>query len=288
MNVKEYFDAPHDNGLYLFLRAAYVQSMGKSALYINDLISRKRPIANYNLLRNVSSLFSNSSIQNIEYQLKKTSGYASYKKPSLSNECHELSEYLDTLPVPENSNRIIMTNWKVLRQFKIVDIIRTDRSIKTIVDRYLNCDSIVNSIVAWKTIQSGNGRVNMSKDAMQFHFDCDHNRFMKVFVYLDTVDKTCGPHIFVPNSSAINRHGLPKPLHRDGRYNSLEIINCGLCPQYISGEVGTIIFADTHNLHRGSPLRPGKSRYVLSIQFVDSVAGATPTHDPVDILEMNI
>ena len=52
--------------------------------------------------------------------------------------------------------------------------------------------------------------------------------------------------------------------------------------------MGTIIFADTHNLHRGSPLRPGRSRYVLSIQYVDSVAGATPTHNPVDILEMNI
>ena len=242
MSMQEYFNAPHDNNLYLLLRAAYVQSMGKSALYINDLISKKRPIDNDSLLKSGSGLFSDSSMQNIENQLKNTSGYATYKKPSLSNECRELSEYLDTLPVPENSNRIIMTNWEILRQFKIVDIIRTDRSIKTIVDRYLKCDSILNSIVAWKTIQNGNGRLNMSRDAMHFHFDCDHNRFMKVFVYLDAVDNTCGPHIFVPNSSAINRCGLPRPLHRDGRYNSLEIINSGLCPQYISGEMGTIIF----------------------------------------------
>ena len=118
-------------------------------------------------------------------------------------------DYLDEreLPVPENSNRIILTNWEVLRQFKIVEMIRTDRSIKTIVDRYLNCNSVVNSVVAWKTIQSDNGRLNMSKDAMHFHFDCDHNRFMKVFVYLDSVDNSCGPHIFVPNSSAINSIG---------------------------------------------------------------------------------
>ena len=287
MNMQEYFNTPHDNNLYLFLRAAYVQSAGKSALYINNLISKVRPIKDYNLLENHTGLFSNSSIQNIEYQLKNTSGYATFKKPSIMNECRELNDYLDTLPVPENSNRIILTNWEVLRQFKIVEMIRTDRSIKTIVDRYLNCNSVVNSVVAWKTIQSDNGRLNMSKDAMHFHFDCDHNRFMKVFVYLDSVDNSCGPHIFVPNSSAINRYRLPKSLHRDGRYNSLEIINSGLCPQYILGDVGTIIFADTHNLHRGSPLRAGRSRYVLSIQFVDSVAGATPTHNPVDILEMN-
>ena len=184
MSMQEYFNAPHDNNLYLLLRAAYVQSMGKSALYINDLISKKRPIDNDSLLKSGSGLFSDSSMQNIENQLKNTSGYATYKKSSLSYECRELSEYLDTLPVPENSNRIIMTNWEILRQFKIVEMIRTDRSIKTIVDRYLKCDSILNSIVAWKTIQSGNGRLNMSRDAMHFHFDCDHNRFMKVFVYL--------------------------------------------------------------------------------------------------------
>ena len=126
MSMQEYFNAPHDNNLYLLLRAAYVQSMGKSALYINDLISKKRPIDNDSLLKSGSGLFSDSSMQNIENQLKNTSGYATYKKPSLSYECRELSEYLDTLPVPENSNRIIMTNWEILRQFKIVDIIRTD------------------------------------------------------------------------------------------------------------------------------------------------------------------
>ena len=38
--MQEYFNAPHDNNLYLLLRAAYVQSR-KIALYINDLISKK-------------------------------------------------------------------------------------------------------------------------------------------------------------------------------------------------------------------------------------------------------
>ena len=56
------------------------------------------------------------------------------------NEYRELNDYLDTLPL-KNSNRIILTNWEVLRQFKIIEMIRTDRSIKTIVDRYLNCNS---------------------------------------------------------------------------------------------------------------------------------------------------
>ena len=90
-----------------------------------------------------------------------------------------------------------------------------------------------------------NNRITLSKDAMQFHFDCDHNRFTKLLIYLDEVDNECGPHVFIPNTSATERECLPALLHRDGRFTSTEIVNSGLCPESVFGRAGTIVFADT-------------------------------------------
>ena len=229
----------------------------------------------------------NREILAVKGILLKTSGYAYLEKASLKEDCQELKDYLETIPLTKDSNRTIISSWKTLKSFKIVQRICSDSSVKHIMDDYLKCDSIINGIVAWKTLPRNNNRITLSKDAMQFHFDCDHNRFTKLLIYLDEVDNECGPHVFIPNTSATERECLPALLHRDGRFTSTEIVNSGLCPESVFGRAGTIVFADTHNLHRGTPVRNDKARYILSIQFVDSVAGATPIHQLKDILEMN-
>ena len=124
-------------------------------------------------------------------------------------------------------------------------------------------------------------------DAMMFHFDFDHNRFLKIFIYLSDVDCTCGPHVYIKNTHSALRFKLPKPLQRDGRLTSREVVNCGLVPKYALGERGTIIFGDTTNLHKGTPVRQNKSRYILQLQFVDSIFGQKNRHSLDELMDMN-
>ena len=147
-----------------------------------------------------------------------------------------------------------------------------DLSIKQIADWYLRCNSILNGISAWRT-DPGVDPSMLGKDAMQFHFDSDHNKFLKVFVYLSDVDISTGPHCFVPRTSASFRKFLPNEL-KDGRITDKTLAYFGLSYQKVVGPSGTIIFADTHNLHKGMPVQSKSPRYILQMQFVDSVFGA--------------
>ena len=120
-----------------------------------------------------------------------------------------------------------------------------------------------------------------------YHFDSDHNRFLKVFIYLDDVDEDTGPHAYIPRTSIRFRSNLPKELKRDGRFDDSIIRKYGIKAKIICGSKGKIIFADTHNLHKGTPVHGRKSRYILQLQFVDSLLGATSPHELTDINEMN-
>ena len=61
----------------------------------------------------------------------------------------------------------------------------------------------------------------------------------------------------------------------------------GIKTRLICGGQGTVVFADTHNLHKGTPVYGNKSRYILQLQFVDSLLGATSPHELSEIYEMN-
>ena len=140
----------------------------------------------------------------------------------------------------------------------------------------------------WKTDYVDTSILNKSKDAMLFHFDCDHNRFLKVFMYLNDVGADNGPHVYVPNTSVEYRAKLPDCIQKDGRLNSIEVINSGLIPNYIEGPGGTMIFADTSSLHKEEhQLKKGHPRYILQIQYVDSLAGARLAHTRKELIEMN-
>ena len=107
-----------------------------------------------------------------------------------------------------------------------------------------------------------------------FHFDADNNRFLKIFVYLNDVCKDSGPHVAVSGTQAKYRYKLPDLIQCDGRIDNRTVLNLGLSPTVFFGQRGTLIFGDTHCLHRGTPLRQGKIRYVVQLQFSDSVFGA--------------
>ena len=138
------------------------------------------------------------------------------------------------------------------------------------------CNSILNSVRAWNTTYIKRSINNTSGDAMQFHFDSDHNRFLKVFLYLDDVHHNNGPHIFIPRTNMFYRSYLHPLLQIDGRISDSNALKFGLLPSVVTGRRGTLIFADTHNLHRGSSVSFDTERNILQLQFVDSIFGAKP------------
>ncbi len=201
----------------------------------------------------------------------------------------DICEMLDNYgQAAEGSKRSWLMEWDMLKQNRLVREISTNPLYRQIADEYLGCKSILNFVCAWKTSNAQFHSASRPKDdAMLFHFDCDHNRFLKIFVYLSDVDETCGPHVYIENTHAPLRFKLPQPLQRDGRLTSREVVNCGLVPKYALGERGTIIFGDTMNLHKGTPVRKNKFRYILQLQFVDSIFGQKRSHSVDDLMDMN-
>jgi hypothetical protein len=234
------------------------------------------------------TLLSHGQAESIESQLKATGGYAVGSLRLSENLIAEARDWLDQISTTNpNSARAFVNDWNKLKHLKLVKILCSDPLIRNIVDTYLNCQSWLNMVCAWRTDYVPRVFHNINSDAMHFHFDCDHNKFIKLFIYLDDVSSSNGPHVFVPRTSADFRHSLPTRLQRDGRISSVEVINEGLVPNIITGNKGCIIFADTHNLHRGTPVHKGKSRYILQLQFVDSVFGAKSSHPVSHFCEMN-
>ena len=284
----EYYDIEHSDQLYLLLRFLYVQTRGVFNINLNREISNKRPALIKDELIGNNYIFTNQDIRSITNDLN-NEGY-SISKPyeSLENNCDQLHFALDQIPKDSpNSSRHYITSLMNLYQFEIVRKICTDKSIKKIADNFLNCNSILNLVSAWKTSYVPKDKRNLGGDAQLFHFDCDHNRFLKIFLYLDDVYRRNGPHVYIPNTSTNGRSLLPNELNRDGRISNPEIIKYGLVPRYIEGKKGTLIFGDTQNLHKGTPVAENTNRYILEIQYVDSPFGIKSDYTKDEIIYLN-
>ena len=288
MSPFEYYKLQHSEELYLHSRHLYVSSSGEFSRYIKKKVSSQRPITNKEYCSDNKSLLSKEDYQSIKSQLVVSGGYSISHNLNLTDQCDELIKGLESSQDSYSiGSRKYLMNWKILKEYSIVRNILKDRNIKSIADNYLGCNSIVNIVTAWKTSYVSPEKINKSGDAMLFHFDCDHPNFLKLFIYLDDVSGKNGPHVYIPNTSSDYRCDLPPKLQRDGRISNLEILDAGLCPKVLTGKKGTMIFANTHNLHRGTPVSKNKVRYILQIQYVSSPFGAKPFHSPPEIADIN-
>ena len=278
----------YNEKLYLLLRQLYLQTRGEHNLRINKYLSRSRPITS-TVNSTHDGLIDHSLLDTAIKSLFDTGYFVTrltlptYNYLDLVNSI----KHYGNNSAASSSARLFLDSWKILKKSDLVSKIVYDTSIKYIADRYLRCDSIVNSIKAWNTTYRDKVNHNISGDAMQFHFDSDHNRFLKIFVYLDDVNSQNGPHVYVPRTNMFYRSTLPSELNVDARIPDLTLLNFGLIPHALTGCRGTIIFADTHNLHRGSAVKVGHERNILQVQYVDSLFGAKPQHSMAEIQEMN-
>ncbi len=97
-----------------------------------------------------------------------------------------------------------------------------------------------------------------AKETQLWHRDPDDIFLLKVFIYLNDVNKENGPHSFVPESHRTPWNGSPRNSNFSAS-NGIDII----------GKAGTIIIADTNGLHRG--LKPEKNhRLLLTLNYTSS------------------
>ncbi len=93
------------------------------------------------------------------------------------------------------------------------------------------------------------------RQSQRWHRDPEDRRMCKVFVYLNDVDETAGPFMYVRGSTRGNRWGhlfKQRPPHGyypaegdvEAKVSSEDILAC-------TGRAGTVIFADTSGLHKG-------------------------------------
>ena len=123
---------------------------------------------------------------------------------------------------------------------------------------YLNSDKISYSSLLYISNPGQKIEDEKSLYAQKFHFDCEYSKLLKIFVYLTDVDKSSGPHIYVPKThkKRLFKHTPPQRIQDD------EILENYENPKEFTGKKGTVIIEDTFGFHKGEePL--GNSRAML-------------------------
>ena len=117
-----------------------------------------------------------------------------------------------------------------------------------------------------------------SEAAQLYHFDMDHVKFLKIFVYLTDVDEDQGPHVVVRNT----RRRKPGVLLDDRRYSDEEILAHYSADRIVSiaGPAGTMFAEDTSGLHKARLVKRG---HRLLLQLMYATSGFGSPHGPVAI-----
>lgn len=74
----------------------------------------------------------------------------------------------------------------------------TDMNFFAIAQEYLACKPIHDLVLMWWSAPHSNKA--SSEAAQLYHFDMDHLKFLKFFIYLTDVDEHNGPHCYVRKS----------------------------------------------------------------------------------------
>ena len=101
-------------------------------------------------------------------------------------------------------------------------------------------------------------------NAQYFHYDNDYRKFFKVFIYLNDVDLSAGPHSFVAktNTKKYFKHLLAERIDDNEVKKSYDNKNI----KTFKGKEGKVIVEDTFGLHKGtSP--SSKSRVMLILIY---------------------
>jgi len=215
-----------------------------------------------------------------------------------ASEASDISRALDDcLDTTREDSVIHYPVFDVVRAPHVMKI-ATDPHVLETVLRYLGAPGIIVSINAWSSLTQGEEPMG----AQIFHRDTDDFRACKMFVYLDDVSTSDGPHIFVRHShradqvqQALEGSGrslstIPDYFSRNGRHvaDSIDSI-FGDSVEEITGAAGTCFLENTYSFHRGKTPAGGKRR-ILQVLYahipyhhrLECIEDARPTTFPLN------
>jgi hypothetical protein len=146
-----------------------------------------------------------------------------------------------------------------------VQTLISDEKLLYIIQEYLNVKPILCQTNLWVTQNISNHKNDYSINAQLFHRDFDHERWLKVFIYLNDVTDENGPHCFVKKShlnvGTIGRGAFIREEDSTilNHYPKENIV-------YHKGNQGTIIIEDTRGYHKGMPVISGE-RIILQLEY---------------------
>jgi hypothetical protein len=163
----------------------------------------------------------------------------------------------------ENNNNIWWYNDpNEIYKFDFIQQLITNSYLLELIQKYLKTTPIFYSSNFWISYP---GEI---ENTQQFHQDFDDIKFLKIFIYLNDVNKNNGPHFYIKNSlnKIIYNNNLPS------NYKPSDRINDNFFDKYkenimeINGDEGNLILEDTNGFHKGSNVSTGK-RFILQFLF---------------------
>lgn len=160
-----------------------------------------------------------------------------------------------------------------LINIEAVQELMADRSINALAEAYLDAKPVLDTVNMWWTTAYSSKPDRAA--AQLYHFDMDHVRWVKFFIYLTDMTPEAGPHCFVAGthrSGAIPQHFLSQGYARLSDNDIAASFPAQDVIEFI-GQRGTIIVEDTRGLHKGKPALRG-DRLMFELEFSNSLFGA--------------
>ena len=126
-----------------------------------------------------------------------------------------------------------------------------------VVTEYKNYPMVSHFVIGGKVEYNEN---KVTNSGAGWHKDSGHEVQVKTIVYLNDVDKTNGPFLFIPTTNKINletRDGVGKQTRYSDETIDVFCANRKLKPFELVAKKGTVIFVDTSYIHRGKNMKNG-------------------------------
>lgn len=179
------------------------------------------------------------------------------------------------LPYPRDNPGAIIYDFAPgdLINAPVVQSLMADSSISALAEFYLGAKPVLDTVNMWWTTAFSQ---QPDRNAAQlYHFDMNHVRWLKFFIYLTDMTPEAGPHCFVAGT---HRAGaIPSKFLSQGyaRMSDEDIRACYPACDVIEfiGKRCTIIAEDTRGLHKGKPVVRG-DRLMFEFEFSNCLFGA--------------
>jgi hypothetical protein len=166
----------------------------------------------------------------------------------------------------DDSQPVKGTVFSYTNSYKKCEAIRKiahDPKVLAVAEQYLGCaPKFLGSQIWWSyphLDETGNPK---QTQLYGFHYDIDDLKFLKIFFYLNDVDKDRGPHVIIENTHQkksyfeIRNRRLSDAVAQEKYGNQIAVIE---------GKAGEGFFEDTFCYHKGT--QPNKRRLLLQFEF---------------------